>query len=291
MARSIIIGGALILAAAGCGDDAAPREDGSTSGPSLPGSTSSGAASSGETGAASTTSSGGEASGDTGSTSAPTDETTTSGGDGSSSSSTGASATCPETSECFFLDGAFHTATRKMPTFEMDLLFEGDVFSAMELEMDVTLGPWHPVEPDGLHNLFWLHRGPGGVGPWMGGVLGYVNLRGPNRNLIRSRHDLDVTDLADSRTFNVNSVAPSEGDVLHLFYRYDPIAGEVLVELTDQDGASWGGTDVPTTDLIRNDIQNTFYFYAGNETDISLAGPEVPTLGWTYANLRIEFME
>ena len=32
-------------------------------------------------------------------------------------------------------------------------------------------------------------------------------------------------------------------------------------------------------------------FYAGNETDISLAGPEVPSLGWTYANLRVEFMQ
>lgn len=173
----------------------------------------------------------------------------------------------------------------------MDIAFEGDEFSTLEVELDVSMGPWHPIEPDGLHNIFWLHRGPGGVGPWMGGVAGYVNLRGPGRDLIRTRHDLDVTDLADSRTFNVNSVVISEGDQLHVLYRYDPVGGEAFVEISRDDGTVWSGTDTPTTDLIRNNIQNTFYFYAGNETDISLAGPEVPSLGWTYSNLRVEFMQ
>ena len=173
----------------------------------------------------------------------------------------------------------------------MDLAFEGDEFSMMEVELDVTMGPWHPIEPDGLHNIFWLHRGPGGVGPWMGGVVGYVNLRGPGRDLIRTRHDLDVTDLADSRTFNVNNVVISEGDALHVLYRYNPVGGDAYVEVSRDDGTVWSGSDTPTTDLIRNNIQNTFYFYAGNETDISLAGPEVPSLGWTYANLRVEFMQ
>ena len=137
--------------------------------------------------------------------------------------------------------------------------------------------------------MFWLHRGRRNDFTWLGGVLGYVNLRGPTTNIVRTRHDLDVTDLMQSQTFNVGGAMPVEGETYHVLYRYDAAAGEVLVRITHGADVIAEGTDVPTTDAVRN-TEGWFFIQFANETDVSLPGPEVPSLGWQFANLRVEFI-
>ena len=207
---------------------------------------------------------------------------------GSSSTTTGLS--CPAESDCFFLDGVFHTADADNPTAIYDIDLPADTeYGAIEVELDVTHGGWYPDDPAGLHNIFWLHRGRWGDFTWMGGVAGYVNARGPGNNIIRTRHDLDVASLDDSRTFNINGVALQEDVTYHVFYRYDAVAGIVTVRITDDGEVVAEGTDPATTDLVRNNDGGFFIWFA-NGTDVEQPGPEVPSLGWSFADLRVEFV-
>lgn len=79
------------------------------------------------------------------------------------------------------------------------------------------------------------------------------------------------------------------GHTYHVYYRYDTNAAEVLVRITEGDTVVAEGTDVPTTDRVRNTDRGYFIYFA-NGTDVDLPGPEVPSLGWTYADLRVEFI-
>ncbi len=188
------------------------------------------------------------------------------------------------------LDGVFHVPNRAEPTAQYDIPLPPDAeYGVVEVTLDVTHGGWFPDDPAGLHNLFWLHRGTFNDFTWVGGVLGYVNVRGPNTNIVRTRHDLDVADLADSQNFNINGISLQPDLTYTLFYRYDAAGGEVRVELTESGQMVAQGTDVPTTDLVRN-TEGGYFIYFANGTDVEQPGPEVPSLGWTYANLRVEFI-
>jgi hypothetical protein len=227
-----------------------------------------------------------ETSGATGSQESGTGEASSSAG---SSSSTGGETGCPADHVCFELPGPFHVADEAMPTATYDIeIPEGAEYAVVEVDLDVTISEWYPPDPEGLHNLFWLHRGRVGDFTWRGGVLGYVNLRGPNQNLVRTRHDLDAPRL-EQPVFNINGVALQPGHTYHVFYRYDTIAAEVLVRITEGATVVAEGTDVPTTDRVRNTDRGYFVYFA-NGTDVSAPGPEVPSLGWTYAALRVEFI-
>jgi len=229
-----------------------------------------------------------EETGDQGSTTADSGASSTGDVTGSSGS-TGSTARCPVGHECFFLDGVFHTADVRTPVLLHNMDVQADLFATIEVELDFVHGGWYADDPAGLHNIFWLQRGQVGNFTWAGGVAGYVNTRGPNTNIIRTRHDLDVTDLADSQTFNINGITLNEGSTYHVLYRLDTTRGEVLVELTEGADVIASGTDTPTTDAVRND-DNGFFIAFGNPTDVELPGPEVPSLGWSFSDLRVEFI-
>ena len=148
MARCGVWAAGVLVAAVGCGGDDAPSDGSGTSGGLMPvsssGATTPGSASSGGDSSSSgaidpstTSMSPGDSSSGDGSSS---------GAGSSSSDATGEPSRCPATSECFFIDGEFHTATEEAPTFEMDLAFEGDEFSMMEVELDVTMGLAQPTD-------------------------------------------------------------------------------------------------------------------------------------------------
>ncbi len=295
MRRDVLVGvvcGVLV----GCGDDAETRD--ATSGPGTPTATAT------DSGATTSTSTTGATTDEPASTSSSTTmtATSTSGSSGSSSSSgepitgsgaesssTGTTARCPAGSECFFLPGTFHTADEATPTAEYNIDLVGAEFSVVEVELDVVHSGWYPDDPGGLHNVFWLHRGQIGNFTWQGGVLGYVNARGPGRDLIRTRHDMDTPSLDDAHNFNINNVVLEEGTDYHWFYRYDTLADEVTVELSSDGAVIASGTDVPTAEAIVNN-DNGFFIYFGNGTDVELPGPEVPSLGWAFSDLRVEFI-
>lgn len=191
-------------------------------------------------------------------------------------------------SECFFLPGTFHTADEATPTAEYNIALAGAEFSVVEVELDVAHGGWYPDDPGGLHNIFWLHRGQIGNFTWQGGVLGYVNTRGPGRDLVRTRHDMDTASLDDARNFNINNVVLEDATDYHVFYRYDAAAALVTVEISTGDMIVASGTDIPTAATIVNN-DNGFFIYFGNGTDVEQPGPEVPSLGWVFSDLRVEF--
>lgn len=280
-----MVGLAVVIAVAGgCGSDDASDSTAATTAPSSS-TTGSGSGSDGDT---TSTDSGATGPGTTASVTTSVDTT---GDSATGTDTTGPGAEpCAEGHVCFFLDGVFHQPDEANPTAIYDIpLPRVQDFRIVEVELSVTHGGWFPEDPAGLHNLFWLHRGTFDDFTWMGGVIGYVNARGPGTNVIRTRHDLDVTDLADSQTFNINGVSLQEGSTYRVFYRYDTDAAEVLVEITEGGEVVAQGTDVPTTDLVRNTDGSVFIYFA-NGTDVAAPGPEVPSLGWTFADLRVELI-
>ena len=212
-------------------------------------------------------------------------------GDTQGSDSTGPGTEgCPPDHVCFELEGEFHVPTPEDPTAIYDIpLPPGVDYRVVEVELEFDHTGWYPDDPAGLHNIFWLHRGTFADFTWVGGVVGYVNARGPGTNIIRTRHDLDVTDLANSRTFNINGVALADTHTYQVFYRYDTTANEVRVEIHEGDTLVAQGTDVPTTDLVRN-TEDSLFIWLGNGTDVEAPGPEVPSLGWRFRDLRVELM-
>lgn len=280
----------------GCGDDGENRD--ATTGPETPTatatdsgattstSTTTGTSGDPETTSSSSTSTSTSTSGPSGSSSGVGESST---GSSSESSSTGTAARCPDGSECFFLPGTFHVADEATPTAEYNIALEGPEFSVVEVELDVTHSGWYSDDPGGLHNVFWLHRGQIGNFTWQGGVLGYVNARGPGRDLVRTRHDMDAPSLDEARNFNINNVVLDDGTEYHWFYRYDVSADTVTVELSSGGMIIASGTDGPTAASISNN-DGGFFIYFGNGTDVELPGPEVPSLGWAFSDLRVEFI-
>ena len=139
-----------------------------------------------------------------------------------------------------------------------------------------------------MHNLFWLHRGRWSNFTWQGGAVGYVNVRGPAKNLVRIRHDLDHGD-PDSHTFNIGGVFLEPGHVYHVAYRYQPTIDSMNVVIDEAGTIVAQGHDTTTTDLVRND-DHGFFIYFANDTDVSAPGPEVPSIGWSFADLHIAFV-
>ncbi|MEM7160425.1 MAG: hypothetical protein AAF799_46740 [Myxococcota bacterium] len=282
--------GALALAL-GCGDDGSNGRPGANgSGTGVPSAATTTLATEGSSGAATPSAD------DTTTADDTTDGTTASGtteepGSSEGSDSTGPGAKgCPADHVCFELEGEFHVPTPEDPTAIYDIpLPPGVDYRVVEVQLEFDHTGWYPDDPAGLHNIFWLHRGTFADFTWVGGVVGYVNARGPGTNIIRTRHDLDVTDLADSRTFNINGVALADTHTYQVFYRYDTIAGEVLVEIHEGEMLVAQGTDVPTTDLVRN-TEDSLFIWLGNGTDVEAPGPEVPSLGWRFRDLRVELI-
>ncbi|HVS15664.1 MAG TPA: hypothetical protein VMV46_17205 [Thermoanaerobaculia bacterium] len=187
---------------------------------------------------------------------------------------------CPEGAACFEYPGLVFTPTRgnEIRTLKM-VLEEGSVYSAIKLRMTVDLTAWYPGDPGGIHNFFWLYRNL-----WAGNTFGYVNARGPNKNKISNLTNVNLPKGVTKTTRIDGALAPNQTYIID--YTYDTRSGRIDTLFLDQTGGVVASLkDSTSANAIRQEGEGFFI-------QLSLEGhfSEVPSYGWNYRDLRVDFL-
>jgi hypothetical protein len=194
-------------------------------------------------------------------------------------------------SYAFVRSGLVHSPSRKRPTWTHNLRVPPNTdFSRVELEMDVTPGDWYRAEPEKMHNLFWIHRGGCCWPRYNANIIGYANAFGPGRggNRVKVTHNLGRHRRPFPRI--QEGFQLRKGTTYRLRYVYDASRGEISLKLFSRGELRFESTDRATVDSIRSDGSGEFMLYLGHTPHAkgSGSGPERPTYGWKYSNLRVE---
>lgn len=191
----------------------------------------------------------------------------------------------------FSVTGTFHTPTPKNPTkiFNFDVP-KNRVYSKVILDLDVTFGNWS-AEPSKMHSLFWLHRGGCCWPKWSENIVGYANVHGPRSNQVRIEHALDHFIGPPSwhtPKFNGGYVFET-GKTYHFRYEYDAGGGQIRLAVSVGGNVVKEISTAATTSEIHPPASGKFMAYFGHEHG-GAHGPEQPTYGWKYSNLRVELV-
>lgn len=191
----------------------------------------------------------------------------------------------------FASNGLVHSPTRQQPTWTHNIKVPANRnFSKVVLEMDVTPANWYAAEPNKMHNLFWLHRGGCCWPKYNENVIGYANAFGPGNggNQIKVAHNLERS----TRPFPKlkQSFQMQKGTTYRMRYVYDAAAGRVSLKLLSGGKLLFTSTGRATARKIRSDGSGEFMLYFGHTPHKkgSGYGPERPTYGWKYENVRVE---
>jgi hypothetical protein len=153
----------------------------------------------------------------------------------------------------------------------------------MTIDWDVTPGPWSTKNRAGAHALIWLYRGK-----FRSNTVANVNFYGPNKNFMKVNQNIDLPQGANTNASG--NMTLQQGKVYHYHYVYDSAAKAIVVTVA-QDGhvlrtvrlpasAANGTLTIPATGLLAD-----FGHFSTQK------GPEVPTWGWSYSNLRVEMVQ
>lgn len=188
----------------------------------------------------------------------------------------------------FTQNGTFHEATPGEPTRIFNIPVPGDrTFSRIEVNFDVFNGGWS-WEPSANHSLFWLHRGACCWPKWAGNIFGFANAFGPGRNEIKVATNADMPKFHERVAFR-RGVPFLEGHSYHLEYVYDTAGGAFQLIVTEDGQEVVTVQNAASANVVRSDKSEAFMIYFGHE-DATGVGPERPTYGWKYSNLRVEFI-
>lgn len=185
-------------------------------------------------------------------------------------------------------EGVFHRPKPGNELKRFDIAVPGGrSFHRIIVEVEVTHGGWNARgEKKTNHAVFWLNRGK----KWRGNVLGYVNVFGPTRPRVKMANNIGKPPgVMSSQTRNWKAVP---GHTYRFRYVYDAGAGRVDLTVSENGRQVAELRDQITTDPVTAKPHNDpappgFFIIFGHPADSP--GPEVPTHGWTYANLKVLF--
>lgn len=179
--------------------------------------------------------------------------------------------------------GLFHRPTVGNESKRFNYSFPGNpTFSNIILDLDFKHGGWNPAAIPGEsdnHAIFWLHRGS----KWKANVFGYVNAFGPESDFVKSATNAGQ----DGIQAKSQAVTLQPGVTYHVRYEYNTQDNFYEVRITQGGQELVRIRDVPTVDTIRT-IENLWFVDIGHMT--GAVGPEVPSYGWEYSNLRVEWV-
>jgi hypothetical protein len=187
---------------------------------------------------------------------------------------------CPPTASCFRLDGVVHSPTPAHAVQRHSFDVPPGSYKRIHLEMDVFHGGFAAANPAGLHMLFWLVKNRNFY------MYGYSCFEGPNDNQIMFRHGVELTHPQKIRI--LKAFASQPGHTYHLDYTYDAEQQflEMIVSEGGEERARLRGT--PNVSSIAVNEGDLFHIDIGfNE---GLNPNELPTYGWIYRDLRLNFL-
>lgn len=213
----------------------------------------------------------------------PGSDTGGGGGDGGGGDGGGGGGGTSGSSFVFQQTGTFHVAAVGNPKKQIPVSVPKAMnLKRMIVDLDFTPGPWNREKIPGNHAIAWVYRGK-----YRGNSVCNVNAFGPNKFTVKMNQNVDMP--AGATTSDERSLTFEQGKKYHLHYIYDAENETITAEISS------GGTVLQTlhgTGTAENRILTIpstgvmaeFGHYPGQE------GPEIPSYGWAYANLRIEMV-
>jgi hypothetical protein len=193
---------------------------------------------------------------------------------------------CPTGATCFDAKGIVHQPTPSNRVHRVTFPAPAGAVNRVRLSLDVTVGPWYPADPAGKGLIYWF------VVNKNFDMFGTLYFRGPDpsqpaqpQSQAVFRHGLELT-----HPQKIKIIQPLPAQVGHTYHcdeDYDLKGGAITVTITDtttgQVAAQLAG--VPNLRSWSFKSSDTFLIdmgFPGTNFD------EVPTDGWTYANVHLE---
>ncbi len=184
--------------------------------------------------------------------------------------------------------GTFHTPTPGNPTKIFNIAVPGDKdFGNVIVDFDFFHGGWYGADPDENHSLFWLHRGACCWPKWKGNITSFANAFGPGKNQVKMISNMNLSGFNKSK--GQTNVSLQQGRTYHLHFEYNTNTGVSFLEITDGGNRVAYVTMSTTVSRLRPDSSAAWMIYFGHENAAG-HGPERPTYGWKYQDLRVEFI-
>lgn len=186
---------------------------------------------------------------------------------------------CSPGTECYTVPGLIHQPTSSNRVKRVSFNVPEGQYKVVRANMDIRLGNWAPGNSGGLHSLFWLARNVNKD------LIGYLNVRGPNRNRFLCRHNFALPQ--HLKTKFEPSVQLTAGQTYNFDYVYD--TAQDFVEFTVKQGNNvigrygCGQPNVARVESRPGDVFHIDFGFSGVNPN------EPPTLGWQYRNLLLEF--
>lgn len=184
---------------------------------------------------------------------------------------------------CYKADGTYHTATKDVPKGIIDVPVTTDIqASKVTIDFDVTVGPWDSKRPDWAHNIVWAHRST----RFRSNTMFNVNAFGPRRNLFKFNQNFDMA--PGTVRVTQQGYTFQQGQTYHITATYDGGNRNITVALVQNEQTLrtlqiQGTAEHKTlTFLAGKDVVSDFGNYRGQ------AGPEVASVGWSWANYRVQ---
>lgn len=153
----------------------------------------------------------------------------------------------------------------------------------MVIECDFIPGPWNREKIPGNHAIIWLYRGK-----FRSNTVANVNAFGPNKYTIKMNQNVDLG--AGQVTSEEGGLQLEQGRRYHLRYTYDATSNQITAEIS-QAGSLLKTLRMPGTasgnilQVHPPALNVEFGHYPGQE------GPEIPSWGWSYYDLRVEMFQ
>jgi hypothetical protein len=176
--------------------------------------------------------------------------------------------------------GQVHSATQDNPKLKLSV----PVSKALQLDrlvwdLDITAGPWNSRKPQCAHNIAFFHRGK-----FRSNCFSNLNAFGPSRYWMKNNQNIDQP--AGANTNAKTNFHFVQGTTYHINYVFDATNKQVHI-IAQQGGHDVAHIDMPAT--AQNHLLTVpatgLVLEMGNL--INQVGCEVPSLGWSWANLRL----
>ncbi|HKV09879.1 MAG TPA: hypothetical protein VJ725_17190 [Thermoanaerobaculia bacterium] len=187
----------------------------------------------------------------------------------------------------FSVDGLIHTPTVGNEAREIRIPIEQQLrVKKLTIDLDFTPGPWNLSKVPGNHAIIWLYRGK-----YRSGTIANVNAFGPGKYAVKNNQNVDLP--AGQVTSNEQKQTFEQGRKYHLNYTYDAQTNVIRVIVTSggvqlnnftMQGTAQGGAITIQPSGGDQGLIVQFGHRRGQE------GPEIPSYGWRYENLKIEMI-
>ena len=186
---------------------------------------------------------------------------------------------CPAGAICFDAKGVVHQPTQAKPVQRVSFPAPAGVATRLRMSLDVTVGPWYAPDPSGKHLIYWFVVNRNFIMP------GMLYFRGPSQSVALVRYGVNLTHPQKLKIQQPFTAQP--GHTYHVDNDFDMGRGVYMVTITDAQTAE-------TVQLVGVPNVRSYTLKAGDNFLIDMGftegvtPDEVPTYGWTYANVHVE---